>query len=299
MKHDVQFTLSYDGGISDKHEIDLYDVAQALIGFQRSLALTTHLILNNEIITQAPSLKGADIHALPARDGSWKITAGVILAGLFHLGTAQKDSPIGHLIYSAYDYVISESLGVHVDYNKSLGQLYEQAHKNNIKVNQVKEYQLDSVIEKCHTAIREIHRPIYKTETADNATITSNASGQILRVGPIISRDTYEYMNESITEEMPKIIAGRVSSYNSNTYKGRIYVSQEGRPVTFELSENIRSPQTVKIVVNSLSENALQNYNVEGSLIYCRVLKNKSKAGHLKSYKVIEVSSQQLRPLFQ
>ena len=30
-------TLSYTGELADKSEIDLYDVGQALIGFQRSL----------------------------------------------------------------------------------------------------------------------------------------------------------------------------------------------------------------------------------------------------------------------
>lgn len=298
MKHNVQFTLSFDGGISDNHEIDLYDVSQALIGFQRSLALTTHLVLNNEIITQSPSLKGAEIHALPAVDGSWKITAGVIVtisAGIFKLGTAPKDSPIGHLIYSAYDYAISQSLGAHVDYDKSIGQLYEQAQQQNLKLKVVKEHQLDSLIEKCHTAIREVHRPIYKTKSADSATIVSNIDNRLVRVGPILSRETYEYMSEDFREEASEIIKGRVSSYNSNTFKGRIYVAEEGRPVAFELAENCRFSQIIKIIVRSLSENALKNYDDEGSLVHCRVLKNKSKAGHLKSYSVIDVSDKPLR----
>jgi len=298
MKHDVQFTLSYNGGISDHHEIDLYDVAQALVGFQRSIALTTHLVINSEIITQAPYLKGAEIHALPAVDGSWKITAGVIItlgAAIFKAGTAPKDSPIGHLVYSAYDYAISQSLGVHVDYNKSLGVLYEEANIQGHKLKVIKEHQLDSLMEKCHTAIREIHRPIYKTKSANSATIISNVNGRMVPLGPILSQDTYEYMSEGFTEEVPELIKGRVSSYNSNTFKGRIYVGEEGRPVAFELSENTRSNHIVKIIVRSLSENALKNYDDEGSLVYCRVLKNKSKAGHLKSYKIIEVSDRPLR----
>jgi hypothetical protein len=55
----LEVTLRFRGQTSDQHAIDLYDVSQALIGFERSLALTTHLILNDEIITQAPALKGA------------------------------------------------------------------------------------------------------------------------------------------------------------------------------------------------------------------------------------------------
>ena len=117
MKYHVSFTLSYEGKSADRHEIDLYDVAQALMGFQRSIALTTHLVLNDKIITKAPYLKGAKIYALPPEEGSWSIKAGVLIAGIstagYQLGTAPKDTPLGHLVHSAYDYVISESLGFH------------------------------------------------------------------------------------------------------------------------------------------------------------------------------------------
>jgi hypothetical protein len=95
--YDVQFELSYLGADSDDHEIDLYDVSQALVGFQRSLAITTHLILNGEIITQAPALKGAKIFAFPSEEGSWKIKAGVLAIGAYHVTTAQNNTPLGHL----------------------------------------------------------------------------------------------------------------------------------------------------------------------------------------------------------
>ena len=47
------FTLSYVGSEASHAEIDFYDVARAMLGFQRSLALTVHLVQNGEIITQA------------------------------------------------------------------------------------------------------------------------------------------------------------------------------------------------------------------------------------------------------
>ena len=130
---DIEITLSFSGSRADQNEINFYDVSQALIGFERSLALTTHLILNGKIITQAPALRGAEILALAPAEGSWKLSAIILVAatGLYHLGTAPKDTPIGHLIRSGYDYVISEALGFHVDYDKSLGQQYEELKKAN------------------------------------------------------------------------------------------------------------------------------------------------------------------------
>lgn len=300
MKNVVEFTLSYEGSDANRHAIDLYDVAQALVGFQRSIALTTHLILNDEIITQSPALKGADIYALPAVDGSWKITAGVVITlstTAYQLGTAPKDTPLGHLVYSAYDYVISESLGFHVDYEKSLGQLYEEAHSKNKALKEtmpkIKQSQLDSLVEKCTTAITEIHRPIYKTKTAETAVIVANLNGQNLPLSKRFSLSTYEYLNESIEEDKSGVICGRISSYNSNTFKGRIFVREEGRPISFVLSENARNDETVELIVNSLSENALKKYDSKSSVVQCQVFKITSKTGLLKSYKISKVSKQE------
>src|SRR5271169_4830616 len=129
----LRFTLSYEGRLATERAIDFYDVAHALAGFQRTLALTAHVIINGEVITQAPALKGAQIVALPPEDGSWKFVA-LILGGLYSLTQAPQNSVIGHSTTSAYDYVISEALGFHVDFTKTLGQQYEEVHRTRLRI---------------------------------------------------------------------------------------------------------------------------------------------------------------------
>jgi hypothetical protein len=281
----VKFTISFEGNSSDNHRIDLYDIAQALTGFQRSLALTTHLILNNQVITQSPSLKNAEIYSLPSEDGSWKMTA-VICTALYSLSTAPKDTPLGNIIYSAYDYVISESLGVHVDYNKTLGKLYEES--KNKKLPKIQQYQLDSVIEKCSFSIKEMHRPIYQTRTATKATISATVNDTILPISSSLSMDTYTHLKEELISSKETIIQGYISSYNVNTYKGRIYVPKEGRPIPFELSESIRDNRTVEIIVDNLSKNALNDQNIKK--IECTVFEVTSNSAKLKRYIVKNIS---------
>lgn len=289
MRAAVGFTLQFTGGDAEKSRIDLYDVAQALVGFQRSLALTTHLVLNGEIITQAPSLEGARVLARPPEDGSWKMAA-VVLAGAYAVTTAPKDTPLGHVIRSAYDYVVSESLGFHVDYEKSLGQLYEEHREKKLDAPRIEQHQLDSLAEKCTTAITEMHRPIYKTQSATTATIESTLGDEHRRIGGPLNYSTYEYIHEFFVGDKPSIIQGRVTSYNSNTFKGRIYVATEGRPVAFELSEQCRSDNVVRLIVASLSVNAIKNYKNEWSSVYCRAYRNTSRSGHLKRYSIVEVA---------
>lgn len=290
MEQHIKFTLSYQGNDTENHQIDLYDVSQALVGLQRSLALTTHLILNNQIITQAPSLKNAKILALPAEDGSWKITA-IIISSMFTAFTAPVNTPFGHLVHSAYDYVISESLGFHVDYDKSLGQLYEEYKSENIEIPIITEHQMDSLIEKCHTAVTELHRPIFKNKTATKASIVSTIGNVNKPLQATMDIGTYNHIRETFKSDELVSLTGSVSSYNSNTYKGRVYVHEEGRPVSFELSERIRNEKSIEKVVESLSSNALRKFKKHSSIIKFKALRKESRSGYLKGY---EISSLEL-----
>lgn len=286
----LNLTISYTGGLASTHRVDFYDIAQALLGFQRSIALTTHLVLNNEIITQAPYLKGATIHALPPIDGSWKLNAIVVFSGIYGLGTLQNNSPLGHLIFSLYDHVVSESLGVHVDLNKSLGALYREANSKGQKLPKIQQHQADSLIEKCSTAIQEIHRPIYKTATATRAEISGVIGQQTLPMHSAFTLQTWEFIRETQKSVAPRHFAGRVSSYNSNTFKGRIFVSEFGRSVPFELAKKIRNDFVVELVTTSLQANALRRFATAEEYIFFTAFLLTSRAGYLKELAITKVS---------
>lgn len=290
----IQLTLSYEGNDADDHEIDFYDVAQALTGFQRSLAITTHLILNNEVITQAPSLKNARIIAVPPEEGSWKFLASVTLLATasYNISTAPKDTPLGHLVYSAYDYVISETMGFHPDYEQSLGQQYEALkEQENTTIPILEQSQFDSVIEKCEYAIQEMHRPIIKSETAKKALIYYNTSGEDVPFDSQLSYQSYEYIRHTDQSSLPEIIKGKVSSYNINTFKGRIFIGDERRPIPFILSDEAKTSTGIAKIMNNMTVNARDRFTREGSdEIIFKVLKNTSRSGRLKSYYVLEIN---------
>lgn len=283
----VNFSLTYDGNLADQHGIDLYDIGQALIGFQRSLALTTHLILNDEIITQAPALKGAAIAALPPENGSWKVTAVVAMLGTaaYNLGTAPKDTPLGHLVRSAYDYVISETLGFHVDFDKTLGVQYEQIQKSGITTYKLDQNRFDSLIEKCETAVREMHRPIIASKTACQGTLAAIIGSNAYPIKSSLTAETYDYIRHTETTDSPAEFRGRVSSYNLNTYKGRVYLPQQNRPVPFELAEGSRTIGTIQAIIASLQANAIDRAHGDGE-IYFNAFSNLSRTGRLKSLMV-------------
>ncbi|HVP84062.1 MAG TPA: hypothetical protein VMS78_05010 [Rhizomicrobium sp.] len=289
----ISFTLSYAGASADNNQIDFYDVSQALLGFQRSLALTSHLILTGEIIIQAPSLQGANIIVAPPEAGSWKTTATIIVgvgSAIFKLGTASPDTPIGNLVRSGYDYVISETLGFHVDFNSTLGKQYDELHGTDASVHKLSQSKFDSLIEKCEPAIKNMHRPIIASQTATEATVTSPNRGKVCQIGPILNAETYDYISYTRRDDFPTDVRGMVSSYNMNTFKGRIFAVEEQRPIPFELLESARIMPVIELITNSLAINAQGSY-LPGAEIRMSAFCNYSRSGRLKSLSVVEVSA--------
>lgn len=286
----IEVSLAFTGGLADDHQIDMYDGAQALAGFQRSLALTTHLVLNGDVITQAPKLKGAQIFSRPPEEGSWKTTA-LIATSIFTLGTASKDSPIGHLISSAYDYVVSESLGFHVDYDKSLGQQIEEHRRANpeARLPDLRDTQFDSVIEKCEASLKSLHRPIVFSETAEQGRIVVRNGSTETPIGPPLDWDTWSYIAHTHQGDTPQVFEGWVSSYNMNTYKGRVFVGNEGRPIPFELSDQSRDLASVGLVTSSLTLNAREKL-IDSGKRYFFAFRNETSTGRLKGLVIFKVS---------
>ena len=282
--------LRYTGEDSASGYLDFYDAARAITGFQRSLALTTHLVTTGEIIVQAPVLKGAKIYLGTLEPGSYKIPAWIAAAaiGMHSVGTADRETPLGHLIFSVYDYAVSQSLGFHVNYDESLGQSYERLKSSGTKLPPVNESKIDSLTEKIESSIIDMHRPIVWSETATKARISFGPQGAARRIAAVLDEGTYEYISTTKRENSYVDLNGRVSSYNVNTYKGRIFCETEERPVPFELSESSRSSRVMRLITRSLSENAL-NRSSAGSRVIFRAFRNVSSQGRLKSYFVVDV----------
>lgn len=195
-------------------------------------------------------------------------------------------------MHSAYDYVVSETLGFHVDYEKTLGQQYEELKsKGETDLPILEQHRLDSLREKCENAILDMHRPIVKSETAVRAEITGTIGGRSLKFDHPLSRSTFEFARETITSEAPSEFVGRVTSYNTNTYKGRIYVPNSGRPIPFKLTTDARDLRSVSLVTESLVANGQdpEHQNFRAGFIICKAFKNTSRSGQLKSIDVVEV----------
>lgn len=284
---EITFELKFTGAQSDQHVIDMYDSSQAVAGFQRTLALTTHLILNGEVITQAPSLANAQILSFPIQEGSWKAAAIIVPAAAVLL-SAPSDSLPGFLIYSGVQHVIKRASGADINYDD--GPLLEQleAHRT-LNDKKIDISRLDSVIEKCENSIANIHRPIVNSKTANQADINCILGPSPLPTVARLNESTYEYISKTIKSDLENFYRVKVSSYNINTFMGRAYSPDLGvRTIPFTVQENARMPKNVSRIINSLSENAAAK-NDDNGFVFFRCIRRESVSGRLKSVLVAEV----------
>lgn len=254
----AEFELTFEGGLADQGYIDFYDAARALAGFQRSLALTAHLVINGEIITQAPYANGFTILLPPFREGSWKSRAKLVIGSTIALGSVGKDSPVGQIVTSIYSYALEETMGFPVDYNQTLQSQYRK-HLHGLDISESK---IDSLCEKIENSIADMHRPIVISKTANNGFITRCDYDKV-NVGPHMSQITYDYVRQTIREDEEIIVAGYVTSYNVNTYRGRLYSIEEKRPIPFELDETARSRKNVGLLTRSQHNHGQKPFSPE------------------------------------
>ena len=183
--------------------------------------------------------------------------------------------------------MIKRTLGFHVDFDRTLGAQYEEARREGLEVLDVTPERVDSLIEKSETAIKMIHRPIVESHTANKAEIIRNVRGHQKLIGRPLDLQTYGHM-QILERSRLASFSGRVSSYNLNTFRGRIYIEDNQRPIPFELSNEARDGQSVGVIARSLARNA--DSWARDSDIDFRAIKILTRTGRVKSLIIKEVS---------
>ncbi|MCR9122671.1 MAG: hypothetical protein NXH91_10395 [Phyllobacteriaceae bacterium] len=289
MQQHLTISLSFDGATASNGLIDFYDAQRALHGFQRSLALSAHLARNQEIITQAPSLRNLEIYAFPPEIGSWKFTAVVIsgvLGGIHAISTADNETPLGHLIGSIYDYALHQTFGIDLDYEKTIRELVAERGVDPDTV--PSQERLSSLVEKTQNAVIDLHRPIERG-SARTATVTRKSGGRLQQVGPDLNHSTLEAARFSKEGDVAESFEGRISSYNMNTFKGRIYLPAEERTIPFELADSARTLFQQRALSRSLDGNVARLPETEGNVILTAIPFYR-RSGDLKSILVLGVA---------
>ena len=286
-----QIWLSFEGAHSDQHLLNLYDFSRALQGFERSLALTTHFVLHDEVITQVTALKGAKIYCSPPVAGSFNIPAYITAfsAATFAIGTLKNDNPIGHLIYSVYDYAVHEATGQPVNYDESLRVTYERAiAEGTTGFVMPKKERLDSLVEKIEPSVKDLHRPITESHSAETALITERNEPDPKIPDLLLNQRTFDGLRKRERDDKITSVPGRISSFNMNTFNGRFVTFADKRPVPFKIAPAGRTEPGMKLIAQSLARN-IADPKSDDSVVVFDVRREFSMTGRTTSYSVVKI----------
>lgn len=225
----TRIQLIYSGGIdATQSYIDLYDLSKALYGFHRSLAITYHYLLHDEIITKTPYARDFRIITVPPKEGSFEVIAFIWVASkiIEKFTTASKDTILGHVAFSLYDYIVKKCLGIHVDMSKSL---YHQC----LDEKREKDHKAESLAQKVESSVRYMHRPI-QTQSAIACSLLFDEKKKIE-----FDRKTLDMLDKMQIDTDSNMYTGRVSGYSANTRSGMVYSEEEKRAIPFEIEKGI------------------------------------------------------------
>ena len=221
------FAVKFDGGLEAKnHQMNLYDLSVALKGIHRSFTIIGNFIQTDQIITRVPDAKDISVVTTPLHKGSLLIYVTLILSGAVYVGSLTKQSVLGHLTWSCYDYLVKKMTGRGVDPDKSI--FYNWYSEKGDP-----EPRIDSLIHKTESSLIEMHRPIF-TESAASILITPPRDFSSLE----FNANTYDAINNIIVYPDSTLFYGRTSSFNANTQTGMVYIDSEKRAVPFEFDKN-------------------------------------------------------------
>lgn len=227
--------FTFENGIADDHRLDLYDAAVSLNGIARSLAITTHALVNGEIRTHGESAHGAKFFLLPSRKGSFIVEAAIWIGAAIGSG----------VVYDFIKYGFQEATGIGddtEDRSKALQKRIEPTIG-----------ELPATLE---SALVDVHRPIRRD--SEMIIKVSRPRGEVLIT---FDENTAGYLEPHVAK-VDEPIVGNVTRYNTLSRWGKFYDRSQGRVISFFLLPAV-SEYERSLITWSLHEN---NLNHQGTL---------------------------------
>lgn len=246
-------------------QVDLYDGAKTIFGLGRALQIAAHFLVNQEVIFQAPSARGVRLYLVPARRGSFDQLIQLVIEHKEIILVTAATTLTTEVVRDFLGYVIRKSCGL-------------VAHASTYVVREIsKQMQadLEALEEAMLGPLVDAHRAIEK----------GSARTRLKLGGDQIEFDdrTYANVRDRILSPHKKTLAASVSSYNINSFKGRLYNPELGRTIPFKMRKR-SLPEDLTPLSWSLDE---RNKKLDG-LIDVDVLEELSPQRTVRSYILLD-----------
>ncbi|WP_343619159.1 hypothetical protein [Ralstonia sp.] len=227
--------FTFEKGIADENRLGLYDASVSLNGIARSLAITTHALVNGEIRTHGESAHGAKFFLLPSRKGSFIVDAAIWIGAAIGSG----------VVYDFIKYGFQEAAGIGDDAEERSRALQKRIEPT-----------IGELPATLESALSDVHRPIRQD---NEMTIkVTRPRGEVLIT---FDSSTASYLEPHVAV-VDEPIVGNVTRYNTLSKWGKFYDRKQGRVISFFLQPTV-SEYERSLITWSLHEN---NLNHQGTL---------------------------------
>lgn len=257
----LTFNIKFDAGSSQFDGLNMYYGADALSGFAEALSVTTHAILNNNVVTQTPAVKGFKLDFKEAHDGSYvqKVTMEF------------TDADAVRVIKFLGTKGFIELLNFHLASPLGLNPRIESAAAKGWLRTSMDDS--EKLLDRLVGPLKKIHHPVY---------------GQGYKVVLYKSRTamlgfnelTFDYLTGSTVEQSVEVIEAAVSRFNARTFTGRIIEAEDADSVSFSPLKAGLVKHSRVLLANSL-KNLTEGRFTKVGLEVRRVLSRDGRTKHL------------------
>jgi hypothetical protein len=227
--------LRFSGKTIEANGLDLYDGSTSFCGFAQAIQIVVHAYLNNEVVSRATAMKGAEVYFGSPRRGSV----------LFDLIVVAEKYPVvaGASAVVFYDFV-KYSL------SKAAGYLSKAPETPSITKLAIDETFFDQLAETLEGSLQRAHRVI--DNGVHQVTLERSRSELVT-----FNSNTSQWVNTR--DENPDVeeLTGNITRYNSISGNGRAFVRELKRVIPFrpgpDFPENKRGLLTWSLHGNTVA----------------------------------------------
>lgn len=228
----IKFEMKFDSGESNFEGLNLYYGADALGGMAEAISITTHAIINNEVIKQTPSTRGFSLNFKQAFEGSYRQKFELTFTDVEALRVV-KYLKVGGFI-ELLSFHLGSPLGVPVKIESDSARRWARTYMT----------EGEELIERLARPLDRIHHPIYgQGYQAYLLKSRTNIIG--------FNQRTYDFLSGAETSANREFIEVAVSRFNTRTGTGRF--------IEDENSESISFTPFRKFSLSRIQKNALAN----------------------------------------
>lgn len=243
---ELDINIRFLGGDASLSRLDMYDGSAALFGFAKTFLISSHFLVNERVIFQAPAAKGVRCYLRTSHPGSWEQVVQIVVDNQeFLLGVGAATAK--DILKDFTKLVLAQGIGRPA---RAITR-----HVRDLLAR--KGSDVEALKEATEGSLRDAHRTV-GMDGRTSIRLISNRE----RIATF-DEGTKRYVTDVIAESGTHDVMGNISSYNVNSRRGRIYDVALGRTVPFVLDNLV--PRRARIATTwSLDR---RNKGLDGDVI--------------------------------